>query len=160
MTQVTCKYDAPSQNLQPFEIPNFIKGYSWRVRFVTYLLSNFVKLLKYQWRRLRFYSDYRDYGSQPRHRVCSGGRGDTFPFQKYRTIEAELSHVSPETQKGQKIGLAYKVKLRPKRLTIRVRDKDIPISSGMAMPAEIKTGEGGYVDESLTVGLTWSYRFV
>ena len=87
---------------------------------------------------------------------------DTFPFQKYGTIEAELSYVSPDAQEDQKIGLVYKIKLKPKRFTIRVRDKDIPISPGMAVTAEIKTGERRvieffispfikYVDESLTL---------
>ena len=66
---------------------------------------------------------------------------DTFPFQKYGTIEAELSYVSPDAQEDQKIGLVYKVKLKPKRFTILVKDKDIPISPGMAVTAEIKTGE-------------------
>jgi hemolysin D len=59
--------------------------------------------------------------------------------------------------------LVYKVKLKPKRFTIRVREKDIPISPGMAVTAEIKTGERRvieffispfikkYVDESLTL---------
>ena len=37
--------------------------------------------------------------------------------------------------------MVYKVKLKPKRFTIRVKDKDIPISPGMAVTAEIKTGE-------------------
>ena len=87
---------------------------------------------------------------------------DTFPFQKYGTIEAELSYVSPDAQEDQKIGLVYKIKLKPKRFTIRVRDKNIPISPGMAVTAEIKTGERRvieffispfikYVDESLTL---------
>jgi hemolysin D len=33
------------------------------------------------------------------------------------------------------------VKLKPKRLTIRVKDKDVPLAPGMAVTAEIKTGE-------------------
>ena len=41
----------------------------------------------------------------------------------------------------QKIGLVYKVELKPKRFTIRVRDKDVSLSPGMAVTAEIKTGE-------------------
>jgi hemolysin D len=87
---------------------------------------------------------------------------DTFPFQKYGTIEAELFYVSPDAQEDQKIGLVYKIKLRPKRFTMRVKDKDIPLSPGMAVTAEIKTGERRvieffispfikYVDESLTL---------
>ena len=58
--------------------------------------------------------------------------------------------------------MVYKVKLKPKRFTIRRRDKDIPIAPGMAVTAEIKTGERRvieffispfikYVDESLTL---------
>ena len=87
---------------------------------------------------------------------------DTFPFQKYGTIEAELSYVSPDAQEDQKIGLVYKVKLKPKRFTIRVKDKDVSLAPGMALTAEIKTGERRvieffispfikYVDESLTL---------
>jgi len=87
---------------------------------------------------------------------------DTFPFQKYGTIDAELYYVSPDAQEDQKIGLVYKVKLKPKRFTIRVKDKDVPIVPGMAVTAEIKTGERRvieffispfikYVDESLTL---------
>jgi hemolysin D len=70
--------------------------------------------------------------------------------------------VSPDAQEDEKIGLVYKIKLRPKRFTIRVRDKDVPIVPGMAVSAEIKTGERRvieffispfikYVDESLTI---------
>ncbi|MEW6374775.1 MAG: HlyD family type I secretion periplasmic adaptor subunit [Thermodesulfobacteriota bacterium] len=87
---------------------------------------------------------------------------DTFPFQKYGTIEAELFYVSPDAQEDQKIGLVYKIKLRPKRFMIRVKEKDIPLTPGMAVTAEIKTGERRvieffispfikYVDESLTL---------
>ena len=58
--------------------------------------------------------------------------------------------------------MGYKVKLKPKRLTIRVRDKDIHISLGMAVTAEIKAGERRvieffispsikYVDKPLTL---------
>ncbi len=64
---------------------------------------------------------------------------DTFPFQKYGTIEAELYYISPDAQEDDKQGLVYKIKLRPRRFVIRVGDKDIPVSPGMALTAEIKT---------------------
>jgi hemolysin D len=87
---------------------------------------------------------------------------DTFPFQKFGTIEAELTYVSPDAQEDQKIGLVYKLKLKPKRFNIRVKDKDVPLAPGMAVTAEIKTGERRvieffispfikHVDESLTL---------
>jgi hemolysin D len=63
---------------------------------------------------------------------------------------------------GEIYNLVYMVKLRPKRFIIRVRDKDVPLSAGMAVTAEIKTAERRvieffispfikYVDESLTL---------
>lgn len=87
---------------------------------------------------------------------------DTFSFQKYGTIDAELFYISPDAQEDDKIGLVYKIKLRPNRFTIRVKDKDIPISPGMAVTAEVKTGKRRiiefflsplikHVDESLTL---------
>ena len=87
---------------------------------------------------------------------------DTFPFQKFGTIEAELTYVSPDAQEDQKIGLVYKLKLKPKRFNIRVKDKDVPLAPVMAVTAEIKTGERRvieffispfikHVDESLTL---------
>ncbi len=87
---------------------------------------------------------------------------DTFPFQKYGTIDAGLFYISPDAQEADKAGLVYKIKLRPKRFSIRVKGKDIPISPGMAVTAEIKTGQRRviefflsplikHVDESLTL---------
>jgi len=87
---------------------------------------------------------------------------DTFPFQKYGTIEAELFYVSPDAQEDEKVGLVYKIKLRPRAFHIRVEDQDIPLSPGMAVTAEVKTGKRRvvefflsplikHVDESLTL---------
>jgi hemolysin D len=61
---------------------------------------------------------------------------------------------------GAKASLVYKIKLRP--FFIRVKDKDIPISPGTAVTAEVKTGKRRviefflsplikHVDESLTL---------
>jgi hemolysin D len=88
--------------------------------------------------------------------------GYLHPFLKYGTIEAELFYVSPDAQEDEKVGLVYKVKLRPRWLMIRVQDKDISLSPGMAVTAEVKTGKRRvieffpsplikHVDESLTL---------
>lgn len=66
---------------------------------------------------------------------------DTFPFQKYGTVEAELSYVRPDAQEDQKLGLVYKLKLKLKRFTIRVKDREVPLAHGVAVTAEVKTGE-------------------
>jgi hemolysin D len=56
-----------------------------------------------------------------------------------KAVQAELSYVSPDAQEDQKIGLVYKIKLKSKRFFIRVKDKDISITPGIAVTAEIKT---------------------
>jgi len=87
---------------------------------------------------------------------------DTFPFQKYGTIEAELFYVSPDAQEDQKMGLIYKIKLKPKCSAMRVKGRMIPLTPGMAVTAEIKIGERRvieffispfikYADESFTL---------
>lgn len=64
----------------------------------------------------------------------------------------------------------YKIKLKPKRFTIRVKDKDVSIAPGMAVTTEIKTGERRvieffispfikYVDEWLTLRWSPAMRF-
>ena len=58
--------------------------------------------------------------------------------------------MSPDAQEDQKIGLVYKVKLKPKRFSIRVRDKNVPLSPGMAVTAEIKTGERRVIEFSIS----------
>jgi hemolysin D len=55
---------------------------------------------------------------------------DTSPFQKCGTVEAELSYISYDAQKDQEIGLVYRVKLKPKRFTIRVKDKEVLLRQG------------------------------
>jgi hemolysin D len=76
----------------------------------------------------------------------AGLKLDTFRFQKYGSIEAELLYVSPDVQEDQKMGLVYKAKFKPKWFTIRGKDKDIPLAPGMAVTAEIKTGERRVID--------------
>jgi hemolysin D len=67
-----------------------------------------------------------------------------------------------QTFVGVTCNLVYKVKLKPKRFNIRVRDKEVPLAPGIVVIAEIKTGERRvieffispfikYVDESLTL---------
>jgi hypothetical protein len=53
----------------------------------------------------------------------------------------DTSHVS--TMLKRLTSLVYKIKLRPRRTNIRVQNKDVLISPGMAVTAEIKTGKRG-----------------
>ncbi|MCT4507296.1 MAG: HlyD family type I secretion periplasmic adaptor subunit [Tepidibacter sp.] len=66
---------------------------------------------------------------------------DTFPFQKYGTIEGEIVHISPDAIKDERLGYIYKAKIKPNKNTILINKKDVSISAGMTSTAEIKTGK-------------------
>ncbi|MDD3138465.1 MAG: HlyD family type I secretion periplasmic adaptor subunit [Lachnospiraceae bacterium] len=66
---------------------------------------------------------------------------DTFPFQKYGTIKGEVESISPDAFEDEKMGSVYKMKVSLEKSEILVNGKEVQISPGMAVNAEIKTGE-------------------
>ena len=65
---------------------------------------------------------------------------ETFPFTKYGTIPASLTHVSHDAINDEKRGLIYSTRARLPRATMQVEDKTVNLSAGMAVTVEIKTG--------------------
>ncbi len=66
---------------------------------------------------------------------------DTFDFQKYGMIEGKVKKVSKDSVEDEKQGLIYDVFITPVTKTLRVDGIDQPISTGMGVSAEIKTGK-------------------
>lgn len=66
---------------------------------------------------------------------------DTFSYQKYGTVDGIVVAVSPDAIEDEKRGLIYKMKISMKQKTISVEGNEVPVSSGMAVTAEIKTGK-------------------
>jgi hemolysin D len=66
---------------------------------------------------------------------------EAFPFTDYGLIEGEVASISRDAIEDEKRGLIYAVRVRLKRRTIAVRGKDMPIGPGLAVQAEIRTGE-------------------
>lgn len=66
---------------------------------------------------------------------------DTFDFQKYGMIEGKVKKVSKDSVEDEKQGLIYDVFITPVTQTLRVDGVDQPISTGMGLSAEIKTGK-------------------
>lgn len=67
---------------------------------------------------------------------------DTFPFQKYGTVKGKVISISPDAFEDEKTGSSvYKMKVALERKTINVDGKEVHISPGMAVTAEIKTGK-------------------
>lgn len=65
---------------------------------------------------------------------------EAFPFTDYGLIEGEVASISRDAIEDEKRGLIYAVRIRLKRRTILVRDREMPIGPGLAVQAEIRTG--------------------
>lgn len=66
---------------------------------------------------------------------------DTFDFQKYGMIEGKVKKVSKDSVEDEKQGLVYDVFITPITKSLMVDGKEQPISTGMGLSAEIKTGK-------------------
>jgi len=65
---------------------------------------------------------------------------ETFPFTKYGTIEARVTHVSNDAVSDEKRGLIFPARVNLARATIQVENKTVNLSPGMAVTVEVKTG--------------------
>jgi hemolysin D len=65
---------------------------------------------------------------------------DAFEYTKYGTIPARVVHVSRDAIKDEKRGLIYSVIVALGKSSISVRGREMPLSAGMSVKVEIKTG--------------------
>ena len=65
---------------------------------------------------------------------------DAFEYTKYGTIPARVTHVSHDAIQDDKKGLIYSVKIALDKSSIAVNGRDTPLSAGMSVNVEIKTG--------------------
>ena len=86
--------------------------------------------------------------------VNAGQQGEvkieTFPFTKYGTIPASLTHVSHDAISDEKRGLIYSTRAKLQRATVQVEDKTVNLSAGMAVTVEIKTGKRRVIEYFLS----------
>jgi hemolysin D len=75
---------------------------------------------------------------------------ETFPFTKYGTIPAKLTHVSHDAISDEKRGLIYSTRAKLQRATIQVEDKTVHLTAGMAVSVEIKTGKRRVIEYFLS----------
>ncbi|MDR1461258.1 MAG: HlyD family type I secretion periplasmic adaptor subunit [Campylobacteraceae bacterium] len=66
---------------------------------------------------------------------------DTFTFQKYGLIDADVFFISNDAIEDEKLGPVYEIKLNPKKLSLIVDGKERSLESGMSVTAEIKVGK-------------------
>lgn len=75
---------------------------------------------------------------------------ETFPFTKYGTIEAKVTHVSNDAVNDEKRGLIFPARVNLARSTIQVENKTVNLSPGMAVTVEVKTAQRRVVEYFLS----------
>jgi HlyD family secretion protein len=63
----------------------------------------------------------------------------TFPFQEFGTIDGEVVKITPNATLDKDLGLVYTVRVMLKKKTINVDGKEMELTPGMAVTAEIVT---------------------
>jgi hemolysin D len=75
---------------------------------------------------------------------------DAFPFTRYGTVEGEVIDVSRDSNKDEKLGLVYPVRVKLDSPDLTVDGKRVAITPGMQVNAEIITGERRLIDYVLS----------
>ena len=75
---------------------------------------------------------------------------DTFEYTKYGTLPGQVTQVSQDAIPDEKRGLIYAVKVLLDKTSLDVDGKTTPITPGMAVSVEIKTGERRIIEYVLS----------
>ena len=75
---------------------------------------------------------------------------ETFPFTKYGTIHGTITQVSSDAIQDEKLGLIYSTRVKLARDTLRVENKTVRLSPGMAVTVEVKTGKRRVIEYFLS----------
>jgi hemolysin D len=87
---------------------------------------------------------------------------DAFDFQKYGTLKGEVKHISRDSIKDEKLGQVYKVYVTPLEHSLRAEGREVSLSAGLTVRAEVNVGKRRiiefflyplikYLDEGLSV---------
>jgi hemolysin D len=75
---------------------------------------------------------------------------DAFEYTKYGTVTGKVIHVSRDAINDEKKGLIYSTKIVLDTSTILVEGKQMPLSAGMTVNVEIKTGDRRIIEYVLS----------
>ena len=71
---------------------------------------------------------------------------ETFPFTRYGTLPGIVSYVSQDAAPDEKRGLLFQARVKLERASLRVDERDVALTPGMAVTAEISTGRRRVID--------------
>lgn len=66
---------------------------------------------------------------------------EAFNFTKYGTLDGEVASMSSDAIEDEELGLVYDTRVSLAARTIRADGRDVPLTPGMAVTVEIKTGK-------------------
>ncbi|WP_296751023.1 HlyD family type I secretion periplasmic adaptor subunit [Thiobacillus sp.] len=75
---------------------------------------------------------------------------ETFPFTKYGTLHGTITQVSSDAIQDEKLGLIYSTRVKLARDTLRVENKTVRLTPGMAVTVEVKTGKRRVIEYFLS----------
>ncbi len=75
---------------------------------------------------------------------------ETFPYTRYGTLPAQVRHVAADAVPDERRGAIFPVSLQLARTSIQVDGRWVPLSPGMNLTAEIKTGRRPVIDYLLS----------
>ncbi len=71
---------------------------------------------------------------------------ETFPFTRYGTVGGVVSYVSGDAVTDEKKGSVFQARVRLDRAAMRVEERDVTLTPGMAVGVEIATGKRRAID--------------
>jgi len=75
---------------------------------------------------------------------------ETFPFTKYGVIEAEILNVSNDATPDEYLGLVYAMRVKMHKTIMKVEEKMINLSPGMAVTVEVNLGKRRLIEYLLS----------
>jgi hemolysin D len=75
---------------------------------------------------------------------------EAFPFTRYGVLQGTVVDVSNDAITDERLGLVYAARVKLAQTTLRVERRDVAMSPGMAVSAEIKTGTRRLIDYFLS----------
>lgn len=75
---------------------------------------------------------------------------DAFDYTKYGTVRAKITNVSRDAVADEKRGLVYAIKLALEQSSIQIEDKAVPLSPGLSVNVQIKTGDRRIIEYILS----------
>lgn len=75
---------------------------------------------------------------------------ETFPFTKFGVIDAEVFNVSNDATPDEHLGLVYAMRVKMYQTTMKVKDKIVNLSPGMAVTVEVNMGKRKLIEFILT----------